>query len=442
MKTSKYNFIKKFGGSTIAFNAMTCALAEVNEEFLKILSDIDNGNYDDTKYAQELISNMKHGGYILDDEIDELEKIQFFRNYEKYNDSSLALTIAPTLECNFKCVYCYETPKKGVMSDAIQDLLVKMIKRKVDKGIDELAITWYGGEPMMAKKTIYNLSKRILAICNEKGVKFGAFIITNASLINDEDVEKLKQYHVTGAQITIDGPPEVHDSRRINKSGKSSFDTLVKNVNALLNNDISVIVRINVDKKNIASIEELLDILRQKVDKYSELKIDFGQVSPFTEACKSIEGNCFDNEQYADVLLPMYGKVMQRGFTMNKMAVYPKIRLNYCCSDYLTSYVVDFEGNLYKCWNDVGNVESRCGTLENEDIDFSNGNIKWINHNPLKYKKCRDCNILPICMGGCPYKVIAKGNEPVCDCIKYNLEKVLEYYYYSMHQEKDDEILN
>ena len=228
MKKSKYNIIKKIGDSNIAFNAMTCALAEVNDDFLAIMSDIDSGNFNSTNYDQELISNMKHGGYIIDDDIDEIERIKFFRNYEKYKDTGLALTIAPTLECNFKCIYCYETPKKGFMSDVVQNSLIKMIKRKVDTGIDNLAITWYGGEPMMAKGVIYNLSERILSICNEKNVQYDAFIITNASLMNDDDIQKLKKYHVSGAQITIDGPPDVHNSRRINKSGKSSFETLVK----------------------------------------------------------------------------------------------------------------------------------------------------------------------------------------------------------------------
>lgn len=442
MKLSQYNFLKEFSGTKIAFNAMTCALAEVNEDFFEIISDIENGKFDIKKYNKELVSNMKHGGYIIDDDVDEVKRIQFFRNYEKYKTDGLALTIAPTLECNFKCVYCYETPKKGFMSENVQNSLLKMIENKVSEGIKELSITWYGGEPMMAKKIVYSLSERILSICEPKNVLFNAFIITNASLMTEEDIQKLKNYHVTGAQITIDGPPDVHNARRINKSGKSSFDTLINNVNGLLNAGIGVIVRINIDKNNISSTEELLDILQDRISKFQELKIDFGQVAPFTEACKSIEGNCFDNEQYADILLPMYEKVLQRGFTMNKMAVYPKLRLNYCCTDYLTSYVIDFEGNIYKCWNDVGNVKNRCGHVDDEKNEFSNGNIKWVSHNPLYYEKCASCNILPICMGGCPYKVIEKGQEPVCDSIKYNLELVLQYYYQKLHSEVVNEVFN
>ncbi len=47
----------------------------------------------------------------------------------------------------------------------------------------------------------------------------------------------LQKYKIRGAQVTIDGPKDVHDSRRISCNGKSTFDLLINNVNKLLNND-------------------------------------------------------------------------------------------------------------------------------------------------------------------------------------------------------------
>ena len=43
MKKSKYNkIIELENGKTIAFNSLTCALAEVDEEFLNVLENIEN----------------------------------------------------------------------------------------------------------------------------------------------------------------------------------------------------------------------------------------------------------------------------------------------------------------------------------------------------------------------------------------------------------------
>ncbi|GAA0080973.1 hypothetical protein UT300006_15980 [Clostridium sp. CTA-6] len=43
MKKSKYNkIIKLEDGKTIAFNSVTCALAEVDKDFLDVLENIEN----------------------------------------------------------------------------------------------------------------------------------------------------------------------------------------------------------------------------------------------------------------------------------------------------------------------------------------------------------------------------------------------------------------
>ena len=261
------------------------------------------------------------------------------------------------MECNFRCKYCFEEHRKGVMSFKTQNSIIKFIEEKINV-IKDLNITWYGGEPLITKEIIYSLSEKMNKLCYNARVNYSDFIITNASLLTDDDIEKFKKYGIYGAQITIDGIKEIHDSRRINVTGESTFDKLIENANKLLNNDIEVIIRINVDKNNINGIEDLLNDLKKKINKYDKLKLDFGKVAVFTEVCKSIKSDCFTTEQYAEILLPLYGKVMDMGFTMNNMTVYPTIKYNYCCADYVNSFVVDVDGYLYKCWNDVGVPEN------------------------------------------------------------------------------------
>ncbi|MBQ7629121.1 MAG: SPASM domain-containing protein, partial [Selenomonadaceae bacterium] len=238
-------------------------------------------------------------------------------------------------------------------------------------------------------------------------------------------------YKIKGAQITIDGPKEIHDSRRRSVNKESTFDKLIDRVNFLLNENLSVIVQINIDKENIDRVDELLDTLAARIDKREELKIDFGQVSPFTDICKSIENNCYDNEQFADVMLPLYEKVLARNFNVNKMAVYPAPRVNFCCTDYANSFVVDNRGELYRCWNHVGNLKMSSGNVNDGDnLMLEKNYLSWIQWNPIKHPKCRKCPYLPICMGGCPYLMRRSENkQPVCGTVKYNLKKILEYYY-------------
>ena len=76
-------------------------------------------------------------------------------------------------------------------------------------------------------------------------------MISNGSLLNDTIINDLIKYHVKGIQITLDGPPEVHDSRRVSKNGVFQFNKIIENINKLLQTKkIDVVIRINVDKNN------------------------------------------------------------------------------------------------------------------------------------------------------------------------------------------------
>ena len=430
MKLSRYNFLKEFDGVKVFFNAGTCALAVVDENFLRVVDDVKNNRYDESKYDARLIADMKASGCLVEDDVDELARLEFFRNVSKYDMTSFGLTIAPTLDCNFRCKYCFETHPKGVMSAETQAALVKFVDNRLETA-KSFSVTWYGGEPLLAKEIIYSLSEKFLEICAAKNVDYDAFIITNASLMDDADVEKFKRYKIHGAQITIDGPREVHDARRRNVTGESTFDKLIDRTNALLSNDLDVIVRINIDKDNISRVDELLATLREKIDRYENLKIDFGQVTAFTEICRSIESDCYGNAQFADIMIPLYEKVEAAGFSVNKMSAYPSPRTNYCCVDYVSSFVVDNKGALYRCWNHVGNAKYSCGNVNDlESVSLGRNYLSWILRNPIRHEKCRECNCLPICMGGCPDAMrTSSDGQPVCGTVKYNLEKILEYYY-------------
>ena len=400
MKLSRYNFLRQYDDATIFFNATTCALAVVDENFLRVLDDVKNNSYDEKNYDAQLIADMKSSGCLIDDDVDELERLEFYRNLAKYDVTNFGLTIAPTLDCNFRCKYCFETHPKGKMSAETQSALVSFVEERLARA-KNFSVTWYGGEPLLAKEIVYALSEKFLTLCEKFSVNYDAFIITNASLLEDADVEAFKQYKIHGAQITIDGVKEIHDKRRRSVTGESTFDKLIDRANVLLNENLSVVVRINIDKENIARVDELLD---------------------------------------ADIMLPLYEKVLAHGFTVNKMAAYPGPRVNFCCADYVNSFVVDNHGDLYRCWHHVGNLKYSSGNVNDGDnLALEKNYFSWIQWNPIKHPKCRECACLPICIGGCPDAMRNSADgQPVCGAVKYNLEKILEHYYDSLKREVAD----
>ena len=431
MKESIFNiYYTADDGARLAFNSLTCALAVIDESYDKLINNLNSINKNSIpKELNDCFNAAYNGHFIVEDDIDELKELSIKRNFSKYSIESLGLTIAPTLACNFKCIYCYETSKPGMMSEKTRTQLIEFVRSQMTS-IKSLDISWYGGEPLLAKDIIYSLSEEFIGLCQQHGIEYNAYMISNGSLLDDSTIQKLEEYKVRGIQITLDGPPKIHDNRRICKSGDGSFDTIIDRINRiLLTSKIDVSIRINLDRTNSNCLEELLKILSERLVS-KDVRISFGQVTASTEACRSIESSCYNNKEFALEVVNYYPLLVKYGFDNLNKFPYPRLTLNYCCAELLNSFVVDPEGYLYKCWNEVGNHNRSVGNISDGHYDITHKkNATWVERNPIEYKKCSECALLPVCMGGCPHNDIILKKGCVCDMIKFNNKEIMLNYY-------------
>ena len=154
----------------------------------KIYVDIfENGNI---KKYPEYISELLEMGMIYKIEEDENKKLQDIRQKLVDEERGMkSITIAPTMSCNARCYYCFENGStKGNMSYEVAKQLVKFI----DKNCIErkLAISWFGGEPLLAVNTIDYITKEL----KKRGIEISSTITSNGSLINNEIIKKLKKW--------------------------------------------------------------------------------------------------------------------------------------------------------------------------------------------------------------------------------------------------------
>lgn len=49
----------------------------------------------------------------------------------------------------------------------------------------------------------------------------------------------------------------------------------------------------------------------------------------------------------------------------NPMTYYPKLINNFCGADSVNSFVIDAEGDIYKCWSDIGVKEHSIDNINN-----------------------------------------------------------------------------
>lgn len=436
MKPSLYNFIWPTDdpGKVMLFNSLTTSLAEVENTHIDLLK-FPQFNYDtlpaDTK---QFIDGLKQGGFVLDYTADELKILKFAYNSNKYNRLGLGFTAAPTLRCNFACTYCYEQAgenqdkrdgQNDFMPEKVQQELLQYIERAA-KTVKGVFITWYGGEPLLGKEIIFGLTQKIIAITEENKIGYSAGMITNGYLLTkDPDmVQKLKDSRIKTFQITLDGPPDVHNSRRMLKGDSGpTFDQVLEGIKLLTANELAVSLRINVDRSNMEETLKLLDILEE--NNLKDIAIHLGHVSADTAGCKSIEGSCTTMEEFAVLNQDFHETLRQRGFKTGQMPYYPRIA-HACGANRMNAFVLDPDGDMYKCWSEIGDKPVRIGNI----VDFKQRGkqermheIRWLTWEPFEYQNCVKCKMLPICMGSCGYRAMfVNKDRPDCVEWKYSLE--------------------
>ena len=196
----------------------------------------------------------------------DIDEIAVLKNNKFNQDSihqSVNFQILPTLNCNFRCIYCYQrnTHRPEVMNDEIMDAVYKAIDAEIFPTTTNLNLAWFGGEPLLGLRTIQILSKRILSLISRSNIEYFSSLATNGYLLNKKTIEILKRCRIGHLQITLDGPEAIHDKRRILANGGSTFRVILENIKNALESGIKISIRINIDKENITSIASLLTLL-------------------------------------------------------------------------------------------------------------------------------------------------------------------------------------
>ena len=433
MKPSRYNkFFDSEEGTKLAYNCLTGGLATLTKQKYQQVQEILAAPLAykfDTKAKKELRDNLFKGGFLLDDEVDELGLLKVRNRSARFDPRYLRLTILPTLKCNFRCVYCYEGRKDATMSEETIKGLVEFVRKKTEN-VETITVSWYGGEPLLVLDAITYLHNEFEKICNANGCKYyAAGIITNGYLLTKEVGQRLHTLGIDTVQVTLDGPRDVHDQRRSLLNGKGTFDRIMDNLCQVVDIFKTISIRVNTDKTNEDRVLGVLDQLEERGLK-GKLGVYFARVRAHTVACANITGSCFMDQDYSDLEVKLTKQSLEKGFNLTK---HPKLKYSYCDADQVNSFVVGPDGYLFKCWSDPGDVTQAVGHIS-DPVKYGEKKknvFKWLAWDVFEREECRKCDILPICMGGCPYVGLrmASQTKGACEAWHHNLLDMLKLYY-------------
>ena len=295
MLLSRFNLLFRAGTNCLLYNSLSNSFAELDTQtYQKLCRVRDIGNITDLE--EDLIEDLKKIKAIVDSDELEIKRIKHLTLCHRFANNSLHLTINPTLNCNFACPYCFEKTQDHtkIMDEETENRVAEFIK-KADKKI--VNVVWFGGEPLLGFKSIERLTHKIIDL----GVIYNATMVTNGYLLSETVISKLAKLKINSLQITLDGNPGIHDSRRKLKNGGKTFDVILSNIKKVyeLSPNTRVNIRVNLDRTNIDSYIGLYDTIRNL--NCSNIAIYPAFVNDSTEDARNA-CICDDAEQFSFII--------------------------------------------------------------------------------------------------------------------------------------------
>lgn len=134
---------------------------------------------------------------------------------------------------------------------------------------------------------------------------------------------------------------------------------------------------------------------------------------------------CFDFPEFHKLHNQFLKIAEAKGFPASQWHDYPHRVYNSCTADSLNSYVINADGSLYSCWEDIGDLQKRIGIIGKEnEFSYTSRYLEFMTYDPTMNPKCSQCSVLPICMSGCPIKRMRRVFS--CTEYKWNLEEKLK----------------
>ncbi|KYK28048.1 MAG: hypothetical protein AYK19_06240 [Theionarchaea archaeon DG-70-1] len=400
MKASYYNVFFPFEDNYILFNTLRGTIFVVDSEIKTLLEKNEVSSLTE-EYREAFTAN----GLIIEDALNEQDAYRLMYEGSKYNTVATTLHVITTYACNLACIYCYEGKgelEHKTMDEKTTHCAIQFIKDLTENNNSKsLGIELFGGEPLLNIPMNLLVAQELRKWCEENGKHFSINAITNGTLSTDKTVEDLAEYHCSFL-VTLDGPKEIHDKRRIYKNGSGTFDDIMEGLYRVRDAHLGIMIRINVDEANKDRVVSLFEFLKD--NDLNRVVISIKPVFNTSPACLSY-GYCMPDLEGLRVVNDLYSVARAMNFrTEDPIKPSPQ---GACSAQKISYFTIDPYLRLFKCAILPPYEKNSVGTVSMEDSKpvFNRVNIDFLSRDPLAQDKCRTCKLVPVCRGGCPVEI-------------------------------------
>lgn len=431
MSISRHNIISKIKDSEDYFivNPLHKSADVISPVELKM---IDN--------QEDPEGDFHERGYLTDEDVEKRAfKLAYLDFTEKREEDEIQLFFVPNYSCNFACSYCYQEGydpiQKGVDNKVIDAFFNYLETEFAGK---RKYITVFGGEPLLPGDSQRKMIAYIISKANE--AKLDLAFVTNGYTLSSY-VDLLKTARIREIQVTLDGTKSIHDGRRYLKGKHPTFDKIIEGIDACLDANLNINMRMVVDKENI---ENLSDLAQFAIDKgWTESPFFKTQIGRNYELhfCNSTPEKLFDRATlYQNIYelikkRPHIARFYKPAFSIAKYISENEdlpTPLFDSCPACKTEWAFDFTGTIYSCTATVGKHGEELGTFFPEITRNDDLIGEWQNRDITTIEECKTCEVALACGGGCASVAKNKNgktNSPDCRPIKELLSLGAAYYF-------------
>lgn len=321
--------------------------------------------------------------------------------------------------CTLHCRYCcyIEKQQQNVMDDAT---LQTFIRQQIDAQPGSVVpFAWQGGEPALSGLDFF---RRVAAFQAQfaNGKRIENAFQTNGILLNDAWCRFFRE-HGWLVGISIDGPAEMYNAYRVNRSGTPSHHNVINAIQQLAKHGVEYKLLCIVNNLNSQQPQRLYQYLRS-------LGTPFLQFIPLVEQDEqgNLTAESVSGETWGRFLITVFdcwvrediGRVYVQLFdsTLGVWSCYPS---QMCTVGETRSRTLALEanGDIYQCDHYVYPA-CQPGNLPPIPIEEMNLNHEAVvlgqsNKNTL-HDDCRRCDVLRFCQGDCPKHRFVQGKSALC----------------------------
>ncbi len=376
--------------------------------------------------SEDEISLLSNRGYITTKNLEE-EQNHVIRLADLLHKAKLKLHknwgFVITYNCNFRCPYCFENTiskngtawsKQTMTKELVDKAYEAMLKIEPRNELHRKEILLYGGEPLLREN--HEIVKYIVTKGNCLGYRFKA--ITNGYDI-DYYSDLITKKYFDSVQISLDGFKNYHNKRKFHYLEGDSFDKVIANIATIINHDVHVSVRINIDNNNISDLENLYSYFKEigysdskyfhvyaaKVENYSvaELEmtndemtndIDYMSADNFNQKLKESDSGYSNNTEQRIVNAFYYYLKNKKRCTLTSVA----------CSGQHGTHLFGPDGGIYTCLESVGKKEHCIGYYNEAVLRWTSAKDKWFCKHIGNSNFCKTCKFALLCGGNCSNK--------------------------------------